>query len=126
MELPRGFSNLGERVEETALRELGEETGKFGNSMIFIGRVNPNSAFYTTSGIPLYAAEVNPNIKSKLKPDAKEPILKCTFEPYGEVRKRIKDGQVFCGLSLAGLCLLDNYFELEGITSRKKNGFRTF
>lgn len=113
LELPRGFSDFGENPDQTALRELGEETGKIAKRMVYIGMVNPNTRFYTTPGIRAYAAEVDPSIKSHLNPNANEQILRCDFTPYRKIKEKIGSGKIYCGLSLAGLCLMDAFLEKE-------------
>jgi len=73
--------------------------------------VNPNTAFYVTPGIPVYAAEVDPLIIRYLQPESKEPILRCDFRPYAEVRKIIAAGEIYCGLTLCALMLFDTFLE---------------
>lgn len=113
-EVPRGFSRITEVPEKTAIRELGEETSKVAKKIYRLGNekagVNANSAFYATH-ITAWAAEVDPSIESLLKPDSKEPILKCEFKKYKDVREMIAQGQIGCGLSLAGLMLFDTFLE---------------
>lgn len=73
LEIPRGFLDLGETHDETALRETKEETGldviksrleKLGSEM------NPNSTFFNTSregeGVSYYAIQVLPNELDKV------------------------------------------------------------
>lgn len=110
-ELPRGFGRLAEMEGETAIKELGEETSKVARKLEKIGRVNPNTAFYVTPGIGVYAIEVDQTITSHLRPDSKEPILSCNFSPYREIRKKVANQEIFCGLSLSGLMLFDAYLE---------------
>lgn len=114
-ELPRGFGRLVEMGVETAVRELGEETSKVARKLEKIGRVNPNTAFYVTPGVGVYAAEVDQTVISRLRPDSNEPILRCTFFPYGDVRRKIADQEIFCGFSLSGLMLFDAYLERSGL-----------
>lgn len=118
VELPRGFSNVAEAPEGTAHRELGEETGKVAIRVKNLGRVNANSAFYTGfAGV--FAAEVDPAIQSKLRPDAKELILKCNFVPYDKVRALVRGekidefsvSEIVCGFTLASLMKFDANLE---------------
>lgn len=103
LELPRGFSKLSDSSDEAYMRrELGEETGKVALSMRWIGRVNPNTAFYAT-GVPVLAVEVDPVIRSNLRPDANELILKCDFPPYKDVQR----DKIFCGFTLSAFALFD-------------------
>ncbi len=111
LEVPRGFGKLKEDSDATAVRELGEETRRIAKDLHRIGRVNPNTAFDVTPGIPVFAAEVDPTIVDYLRPDSKEPILKCEFYPYSEVRKMVSGGDIYCGLSLAALMLFDTHLQ---------------
>jgi ADP-ribose pyrophosphatase len=45
VEFPGGLVDSGEEPETAALRELEEETGYTADSLVLIGRVNPNPAF---------------------------------------------------------------------------------
>lgn len=118
-ELPRGFSSFGERPSDTAVRELGEETGKHVRRLDYLGKVNPNTAFYVTPGIGIYAAETEPGIVNYLDPNSKEPILKCEFAPYPQVRKDIMEQKLFDGFTLSGLMLFDS--RLIGNTGSSKS-----
>lgn len=111
IELPRGFGRLAELPEDTAVRELGEETSKVAKRLVRLGRVNPNTAFYVTPGVPTFAAEVDPLITGYLKPESREPILRCEFLPYVEVRRRVGSQAIYCALTLSGLMLFDTYLE---------------
>ena len=110
-ELPMGFSSLDELPEETAMRELGEETHKFAKNLHKLGRINPNTAFYTTSGIPVYAAEVEPSVGEYPISDSEEPILKCEFLPYPDVRGLVRDQKIICASTLSGLMMFDTHLE---------------
>jgi len=102
LEIPRGFSVGTEDVAGTAIRELGEETQRVVVSLKRIGTINPNSAFYK-SVIPVFAAEVDREKFSKLKPDAREKIFQCEFYPKKEIEDLIRGQKIFCGLSKAAL-----------------------
>ena len=111
IEFPRGISRPSEKQGETAVRELGEETSKVAKKFYNIGKINPNTAFYVTDGVPVFAAEVDPAIRSHLKPDSNEPILKCNFLPYSEARKKVLNQEVYCGWTLSAFAMLDVLFE---------------
>lgn len=111
LELPRGFAKLAESHEDTAIRELGEETSKVAKKLVKLGRVNPNTAFYVTPGVPIFAAEVDPIVTNYLKHDQREPILKCSFIPYKDVRRKIYNKEIYDGWTLSGLAMFDVYLE---------------
>ena len=108
-ELPRGGGNFADASdEETAKRELGEETGKIAKHVRKIGSVNPNTAYYVTSGISVFEVEVDPTIVDLSLKDKTEPILRCEFIPNTVVGKMIADQQIICGFTLSGLALFQN------------------
>ncbi len=109
LELPRGFGSLGEASDETAIRELGEETCRVAKGIYRLGRVNPNNAFYTTPGVSVFATQVDPQIVDHTKKDATEPILKCSFYSSEEIDSRILRQEISCGWTLSALKLFDCY-----------------
>lgn len=110
IEVPRGFGVKGETTKETAIRELGEETGKVVTSLEYIGRINANTTFFTTPGEGIYSAEVDPMKVSSFKPDANEKILKCEFHELSEVLKMIEEDKIFCGFTEAAItCFIAHY-----------------
>ena len=115
LEIPRGFGDLGENPNESALRELGEETGKIARKLYHIGRENPDTASFVTSGVNVYAAELDPVIGDSPHTDTKELVLRCHYNPYPEVRRKIANGEIYCGKTLSGLMLFDIFLEREGL-----------
>lgn len=103
IEVPRGFGIAEEFSEETAIRELGEETQRVVQDLKLIGHVNPNTGFYKNYGIPVFAAEIDRENFSELKPDASEKIFWCKFYTKQEIESLIRDGKVFCALSKSAL-----------------------
>lgn len=107
--VPRGFKASDETSEETAIRELGEETKAVVKKLTFIGKINPNSSFYTTCGIPVFKAEVDPKKISRLKPDANEKIVKSNYYRMENIKKevlqKIIERGTNCGITLAALFL---------------------
>ncbi len=103
IEVPRGFGIVGETSEKTAIRELGEETSSVIKRLDFIGLINPNTAFYIHIGIPVFAAEVDSDKRSDFKPDAREKILRSHFCNKDEILKKIREKEIFCGISKAAL-----------------------
>lgn len=113
--IPRGFSDFGESKEDTAVRELGEETGykALGSRMIKLAEgLNPNSTHFDFSrskedGVSIYAIEVKnaelelihddsgnvfysfpETIRSQAQNDkAAERILGSVFVPLAEALK---------------------------------------
>lgn len=57
LEIPRGFSEKGETIEETARRELKEETGLIARELIFLGEIAPDSGT-SSSIVPVFLAKI--------------------------------------------------------------------
>lgn len=105
IELPRGLRIAEDGSDsETAIRELGEETGKVAKSIIKIGMTNPNTAFYA-SGVSVFAVEVDQMAVSSFNPDSKEPILRCEFIPLKLVLGKLADQEIFCSFTQSALSL---------------------
>ncbi len=58
VEFPGGLVDDGESPEAAALRELEEETGYTAESLVLIGRVNPNPAFMSNTAYTYLASGV--------------------------------------------------------------------
>lgn len=113
IELPRGFSRLAEVPEDTATRELGEETASVARKVFKLGGMgysNANTAFHN-GFYWIFGAEVDPAIRSHLRPDARELILKCTFHPYPDVRRMVDRGDIYCNFTNGALMRFDTYLE---------------
>ncbi|MBM3232688.1 hypothetical protein FJZ18_00785 [Candidatus Pacearchaeota archaeon] len=110
LEIPRGFESVSDcSPEATAIKELGEETKMLTRKIFQIGKYNPNTAFYVTPGIPIFAAEVDPRIKNEVSPDATEKILSCNFILLEEVKKMIKRGEIIDGFTLAAIACFEGH-----------------
>jgi hypothetical protein len=105
LEFPRGFGTIGESPSKTAIRELGSETGLVARSLSYVGELNQDTAFFSHHGIPIYLAEIYPNLKSHFRPDATERILRSAFIDERKVYRMAADGKIFCGLTMGALGL---------------------
>jgi len=104
LEFPAGFSRLGEKPEETALRELYEETLRKAEELYYLGTINEIPAFLSTYA-NVYAARVDPSTStSNMQPDITEPIHGFGFLPYKKVLAMV-GRKIFNGDTLSGLTL---------------------
>lgn len=71
-EFPAGIVNDGESPEETALRELEEETGYTGRLRL-IGQVSPNPALFSNMNYTYLAEDVRPALQRR-EPDKEERL----------------------------------------------------
>jgi len=105
VEAVRGFGKENETATETAYRELFEETGLKAGDVKIIGRINPNTAFYTTD-IPVVAAKV-----SKI-----EELANCGGDGFVEKIKKVAPFdlselwhlEMECGLTTAAIFKFTN------------------
>ena len=124
LNVPRGFVQEGEEHDETATRELVEETGFQGRPFLLPGHpLNPNSAFFETGadggckvyGFCLTADQVEIDITGVVFPitdelpadKTGELIGKCRFIPIAEA---LRSGDMFSVAGAARL-LLFLYFK---------------
>lgn len=110
LEFPRGFVRVGEPKDEAVARELAEEAGWEPRALTWLGRVNPNTAFYATS------AEVCAALVERWdgRPDGAE--TRRVFAVPPEVFLELASGgRIACGLTLAaGLLFLARFGFLPG------------
>lgn len=115
LELPRGYGDIGEKVQDTSLRELEGEMGV--NTILNINRlgnqlagINANSSLFATH-IGCYAVETKVEDEGSNTHSKDEPIKNHFFVDYKQLRESIHKGQIYCGLTLAGLMLFDTFLE---------------
>jgi ADP-ribose pyrophosphatase len=111
LELPAGVSDKDETPEESAQRELREETGMAAGSLEHLGE------FYLAPGYSneyMHVFLAQDLIPAPLQPDEDE-FLHIEKIPYQRVVEMIKTGQIIDAKSLAALLLgLDYLKELSG------------
>lgn len=78
--LPGGFMEIGESPEETALRELEEETGIKGKISNLLGVIAHPSALYGTVSITGFAVQ---SFSGNIYPG--DDALECNFFPYEDL-----------------------------------------
>ena len=99
-EIPGGVVDEGEEPEETARRELREETGYTAERWSYLGAVEPNPAFQTNV-CHHYLAE-HARCTNDLELDQGEDIAVDTLD-LGEVRARIASGKIRHSLVICAL-----------------------
>ena len=115
LEFPRGLRNAGDSSDlATAIRELGEEMHGVAKSAERIGGVNPNTAFYVTSGIPVFSVELEPARVRRSSEDAGEHITRSEFMSLKKTFEKVARGEIFCGLTLSALALFTSRISLNG------------
>ncbi len=98
--VPRGYVNQGDSHDQTAAKELTEETGLSGQPFLLPGQsLNPNSSYFETgkdNGVRIYAINLGPDRASwrdgqVVLPDNPQPteihekVGQCRFFPLAEL-----------------------------------------
>lgn len=120
LEFPRGFVRAEEPKDEAAVRELPEEVGWEPRALTWLGRVNPNTAFYATS------AEVCAALVERWdgRPDGAE-TRRVFAVPPGVFLELASGGCIACGLTLAaGLLFIARFGSLPGGLRLCEGGMR--
>ncbi len=109
-EFPMGFANKGETSEETARRELSEETNAVIRTITYLGSINPLPAYYAVQrSNEVFAAEIDQAKLEEIlsrglsKEAQKEGIVNARYVSIYEVRDLINSGEIFCGLTQSAL-----------------------
>jgi ADP-ribose pyrophosphatase len=106
MEIPGGLVDPGEKPEETARRELLEETGYAADRFILIGRVTPNPAFLDNHCYTYLALGAHKVQEPEF--DSSEDIA-VEERPLSEVAELIGNGRITHSLVVAAFYHLNNY-----------------
>lgn len=95
IELPRGGVSPGETLEETARREVLEETGMVVEDLVFLGETVGDSGM-TSATVPVYLARVVR--QEKATPEDSEAIEAIMAFSVDELLRGIKAGEVEVGI----------------------------
>ena len=98
LEIPGGLVEQGDSPEETAGKELLEETGYSASDMILVGSVHANPAFLNNLCYTYLARNVTPS--GGQEQDEKEDI-EVVIKPLEEVPRLIREGEITHSLILA-------------------------
>ena len=98
LEIPGGIVESGDSPEETAIRELREETGYRDSGMTFLGKVHPNPAFLNNRCYTFLARDVYK--AGQQEQDSTEDI-EVVIRPLEDVPELIKKGEISHSLILS-------------------------
>jgi 8-oxo-dGTP pyrophosphatase MutT (NUDIX family) len=109
MEFPAGTVEAGEDPENTARRELAEETGYTFEKLTLLGQVNPNPAFLNNTFHAYLAEGVTDVADQNLDEDERiHPVL----VPADEVIRSLGTGEYINGTQAAALLF---YLRWKGV-----------
>lgn len=114
LEIPGGIVESGDSPEETASRELREETGYEESQMILLGSVHPNPAFLNNKCYTYVAQGVS--LAGKQELDSKEDI-EVLLKPLDMIPRLIREGEITHSLVLAAFYRF--FMEYESSLSTK-------
>jgi ADP-ribose pyrophosphatase len=98
LEIPGGLVEDHEKPEESAERELYEETGYRASAMTLLGSVHPNPAIQNNQCYTFLAGDVF--LAGRQQQDEKEDI-EILLRPLSEIPRLIKEGEITHSLVLA-------------------------
>lgn len=111
LETPGGLMDDGETPEQSARRELLEETGYEAGEIIKLGTVHPNPAIQTNQQHYLLAKDCRKTTELKL--DHAEDI-NVKLVPLADVPRMIETGGITHGIVIGGFYWLDLYRQKYG------------
>ena len=112
IEIPGGLSDPDELPEESAIRELREETGYTSEDWIYLGAVRPNPAIQTNKCHIYLALDAKLTDKTDFDPDEELETLEISFE---EADIWVSEGRITNAITLAAFSLLKSKYAGRGI-----------
>lgn len=110
-EIPMGGSPLGEDCQQTALRELEEETGLIADELVQLQHLHTSNSITDEQGYVFLAKKLKPGQQSL---EDSEKDLQVKKIPLEEAFEMALDGRITDAISVAGLLYLkinfDKYF----------------
>jgi len=102
LELPAGVVDEGESPEETAGRELREETGYAGEAPRILGCIDLNPSWQVTL---VHVALIRGAQRAGEKDEDEGEDIRVRLVPIPELRRMVREGEVDAGSTIAALAL---------------------
>ncbi len=102
IELPAGKIDAGEKLEDTARRELAEETGYYPNKLEYLGKLYPGIGL---SDEVIYVYKADDLVEKNLSCDDDE-FIEIFDVPFNEAYKMLIDGKITDAKSMIGIMMV--------------------
>lgn len=103
-EFPRGFGEPGETTEDSARREVLEETGLNTSAVRVLGRMFADSGLLGNA-IDVVLVEVTDGVDDR-RPSADDELTSLTWVSTDQLTTMIRDGEIRDGITLAAFAML--------------------
>jgi ADP-ribose pyrophosphatase len=91
LEIPRGFTEKGETAEESARREVFEETGFLAKDLVFLGEMPPDTG-KSNAVVAIFMADIDE--RAEARPEESEAIASIVALTLSELREGLRKGSI--------------------------------
>ncbi|MEA3500581.1 MAG: NUDIX hydrolase [Candidatus Marinimicrobia bacterium] len=108
IELPAGKIDAGENLEDTAKREMAEETGYHPNSLQYIGKLYPGIG-YSDEVIYIYKAD---RLEKRNLSSDDDEFIEIFDVPFKTAYQMVMSGEIVDAKSMIGIMMVKGKFDI--------------